>query len=238
MLASPPTSASPGTAAVSPASGGAVGRLIARPAFWVVLLGALFILPVVRTFLRRLPPPPPVLSTLPAFELTDQAGQPFGTRELTGKVWVADFIFTACATACPTLTQQMANIQQRAKQLGPDFHLVSFTVDPERDTPPRLAEYAARFKADPHKWSFLTGPLANVEAAVIDGFKVGVDRHKTADDFWDIVHGEHLVLVDRHLNIRGYYELSADGIDKLLAAVGRVVNEGPGGEPAALPAPR
>lgn len=233
MLASNTTS--PGPTAAAPASGGAIGRLIARPAFWVVLLGALFVLPVVRTFLRRLPPPPPVLSTLPAFELTDQAGQPFGTRELTGKVWVADFIFTACATACPTLTQQMANIQQRAKQLGPDFHLVSFTVDPERDTPPRLAEYAARFKADPHKWSFLTGPLGKVEAAVIDGFKVGVDRHKTADDFWDIVHGEHLVLVDRHLNIRGYYELSADGVDKLLAAVGRVVNEGPGDPP---PAPR
>jgi len=214
-----------------------MGRLIARPAFWVVLLGVLFVAPVVRTLLRRLPPPPPVLSTLPAFEMTDQTGQPFGTRELAGKVWVADFIFTSCATACPTLTQQMANIQQRAKQLGPDFQLVSFTVDPERDTPPRLAEYAARYKADPHKWSFLTGPLPAVEAAVIEGFKIGVDRHKSADDFWEIVHGEHLVLVDRHLNIRGYYDLSAQGIDRLLANLGRVVNEGPGDQPPVSPPP-
>jgi protein SCO1/2 len=212
--------------------------LIARPAFWVVLLGVLFVLPVTRTLLRRLPPPPPVLSTLPAFEMTDQTGQPFGTRELAGKVWVADFIFTSCATACPTLTQQMANIQQRAKRLGPDFHLVSFTVDPERDTPARLAEYAARYKADAHKWSFLTGPLETVQAAVVDGFKIGVDRRKSSDDFWEIVHGEHLVLVDRQLRIRGYFDLSADGIDKLLAGLGRVVNEGPGDEPPAPATPR
>ncbi len=73
----------------------------------------------------------------------------------------------------------MANIQQRAKQLGPDFHLVSFTVDPERDTPARLAEYAARYKADPHKWSFLTGPLATVQAAVIRRLQ---DRNRSPQD--------------------------------------------------------
>src|ERR1044071_8442137 len=105
----------------------------------------------------------------------------------------------------------MAVVGKRARHLGPDLHLVSITVDPARDTPERLAAYAARAGADPHKWSFLTGPLDAVERAVVDGFKIGVDRHATADGFWDIVHGEHLVLVDRRLQIRGYFDSSADG---------------------------
>jgi protein SCO1/2 len=213
-----------------------VGRVLGRPLFWVVLLTVLFALPLGRALMRRLPPAPPVLSTLPAFTMTDQSGQPFGTADLAGKVWVADFIFTSCATACPVLTEHMARIEKRARRLGPDFHLVSFTVDPERDTPSRLAEYAARHgAADPHKWAFLTGPLDSVERAVVDGFKIGLDRHKTADDFWEIVHGEHLVLVDRRLRIRGYFEASSDGLDRLLEAVGRVVNETPADEPPPSP---
>jgi protein SCO1/2 len=208
-----------------PPGGGVVGRVLARPLFWVVTLIVLFGLPLGRSVVRRLPPPPPVLGTLPRFEMTDQRGQPFGTRELAGKVWVADFIFTNCQTMCPVLTQKMSEIGRRARHLGPDFHLVSFSVDPERDTPPRLAEYAARHGADPHKWAFLTGSLAAIQAAVVDGFKIGVDRRKTADDFWEIVHGEHLVIVDRQLRIRGYFEPSPEGMNQLVEALGRIANE-------------
>jgi protein SCO1/2 len=218
-------------ASAPPTSGGKVSRLIGRPAFWVVVLAVLFSLPVARVALRRLPPPPPVLSTIPPFAMTDQQGQPFGTNDLAGKVWVADFIFTSCPTACPMLTQRMVDIEHRARRLGPDLHLVSFTVDPERDTPAKLAEYAQHYKVDPHKWSFLTGPLNVVEKAVIEGFKIGVDRHKTEDDFWEIVHGEHLVVVDRHLRIRGYFDTTPQGIDNLLAALGRVANETAEDEP-------
>jgi protein SCO1/2 len=212
------------------ASGGLVGRVLARPLFWVVTLAVLFGLPLGRTLVRRLPPPPPVLASLPAFSMTDQMGQSFGTRDLAGKVWVADFIFTSCQTMCPVLTQKMAEIAKRARHLGPDFHLVSFSVDPDRDTPERLATYAARYSVDPRKWTFLTGTMDAVQHAVVDGFKIGVDRQKTAAGFWEIVHGEHLVVVDRQLRIRGYFDASPDGMDHLIEAVGRVVNEPvPGG---------
>lgn len=205
--------------------GGPVGRLLGRPWFWIVALIVLFGVPIGRSLVRRVPPPPPVLATLVPFSLTDQRGQPFGMRDLTGKVWVADFIFTSCQTMCPVLTGKMAEIGRRARRLGPDFHLVSFSVDPDRDTPARLAEYAAQHGADPHKWAFLTGPLDAVQRAVVDGFKIGVERHKTADDFWEIVHGEHLVVVDRLGRIRGYFDTSPDGMDRLLEALGRVANE-------------
>ena len=181
---------------------------------------------------RRLTASPVVLGVLPSFTLTDQRGQPFGSRELAGKIWVADFIFTSCQGVCPLLSERMAEVGKRARHLGPDFHLVSISVDPERDTPARLAEYAARYGANPIAWSFLTGPEQAIQATVVDGFKVGAGKERApgaaADGggpgFWEIFHGEKLVLVDRQMRIRGYFDATAEGIDKLMEAVGRVAN--------------
>lgn len=217
--------------AASPA--GWAARLLGRPSFWVVAVALLFGVPLGRSLVRRVPPAPPVLGAVPAFALTDQTGRRFGTDQLRGKVWVADFIFTACQEACPLMSQKMADVMRRARHLGPDFHLVSMTVDPDRDTPARLAEYGARFGAPAQKWSFLTGPMDVIQAAVVDGFKMGLDRRPAAGgtdasaaapSFWEIVHGEHLVLVDRQLRIRGYFPATPEGIDQLMEAIGQVVN--------------
>jgi protein SCO1/2 len=206
----------------------AMSRLLGRPLFWVAALVVLFGVPVARSLARRVPPPPPVLGTLPAFTLTDQHGHPFGTTDLAGKVWVADFIFTGCQEACPQLTARMREVGRRARNLGPDFHLVSISVDPERDTPERLAAYAARYSASPLAWSFLTGPAGAIEAAVTGGFKEGMGREPARGsndtDFWQIFHGEHLVLVDRELRIRGYFPATPEGLDRLMEAIGRVAN--------------
>jgi protein SCO1/2 len=205
-------------------------RLVSQPLFWAATLGVLFGLPLVRSMLRRLEAAPPVLGALPAFTLTDQRGQPFGTRELAGKVWVADFMFTSCQAACPLLSERMAEVGRRAKGLGPDFHLVSISVDPERDTPQRLATYAARYGAHPIAWSFLTGPADAIEAAVVGGFKIGMGKEPAAADadikteVFQIFHGENLVLVDRQLRIRGYFPATPEGLDLLMTAVGRVAN--------------
>ena len=99
---------------------------------------------------------------------------------------------------------------------GPDFHLVSISVDPERDTPERLAEYGARYGANPISWSFLTGPEQAIQATVVEGFKVGAGKERSAGadggaGFWEIFHGENLVLVDRQLRIRGYFAADARG---------------------------
>jgi len=207
-------------------------RLIQKPMVWAVVMGILFGVPIYRSMTRRLTTSPAVLGGLPPFTLTDQRGAPFGTRELAGKIWVADFIFTSCQGACPLLSERMAEVGKRARHLGPDFHLVSISVDPERDTPARLAEYAARWGANPISWSFLTGPEQAIQATVVEGFKVGAGKEPSqragaADGgaaFWEIFHGEHLVLVDRQLRIRGYFSPTAEGIDKLMEAVGRVAS--------------
>jgi protein SCO1/2 len=126
------------------------------------------------------------------------------------------------------LATRMAEIGRRARKLGPDFHLVSISVDPARDTPARLAAYGARFGANPLAWSFLTGPADAVESTVVGGFKVGMGRERAAEpgagDFWQVFHGEQLVLVDRQLRIRGYFAATAEGLDQLMEAIGRVAN--------------
>jgi protein SCO1/2 len=103
----------------------------------------------------------------------------------------------------------MANLQRYLANRGARVHLVSITVDPERDTVERLAAYAAGFAADPALWKFATGPAEAVKDAVVRGFKVGIEREKSADDF-TILHGTRFVLVDGKGAIRGYYD-AADG---------------------------
>jgi protein SCO1/2 len=225
MPPSPPAASEPRP----PTPRGLLARLVGQPLFWALACGLLFGVPLVRSVRRQLGAAPAVLGTLPRFALTDQTGRAFGTRELEGKVWVSDFIFTACQEACPLLSQRMQDVARRTKQLGPDFHLVSISVDPERDTPARLAEYAARYGASPVRWSFLTGPAAALEDAVTGGFKVGMGKEAVTPDaggetFWQIFHGENLVLVDRQLRIRGYFPATPEGLDRLLEAIGRVVN--------------
>lgn len=206
-----------------------LGRLVSRPWLWALGLGLLFAMPIARSVRRQLGAAPAVLATLPTFSLTDQAGRAFGTRELAGKVWVTDFVFTACQEACPLLSQRMQELGRRTRHLGPDFHLVSISVDPERDTPARLAEYAARYGANPVRWSFLTGPATAIEEAVTNGFKVGMGREAVTPDgggetFFQIFHGENLVLVDRALRVRGYFPATPEGLDRLVEAIGRVAN--------------
>ena len=213
----------------TPPPRGLVARLVGSPMLWALACGLLFGVPILRSVRRQLGGAPVVLGTLPAFTFTDQASRPYGTRELEGKVWVADFIFTACQEACPLLSQRMQELARRTKHLGPDFHLVSISVDPERDTPARLAGYAARYGANPLRWSFLTGTADALEAAVTGGFKVGMGREAVTPDgggptFFEIFHGENLVLVDRRLRIRGYFPATPEGLDHLVEAIGRVAN--------------
>lgn len=156
------------------------------------------------------------LGTVPAFSLTDQAGQTLTDRDLRGSVWVANFIFTRCPSACPMLTAKFKALQTELVALPVRY--VSITVDPTHDTPQVLAAFAARFHADTARWSFLTGPLAAIEATVVKGFKIHIGEPRANEanpTLIDIMHGEHFVLVDREGTIRAYYRADKEGLDEL-----------------------
>ena len=137
----------------------------------------------------------------PEFSLTDQNGKTVTRRDLAGKVWIADFIFTNCAGTCPVISGTMRRLQD---SLPPEIHLVSFSVDPERDTPDVLAKYAEQFRADKGRWHFLTGGKDKLHDLSIKGFKLALDE-TDGTDVEPITHSTRLVLVDKDGRIRGYY---------------------------------
>jgi protein SCO1/2 len=144
--------------------------------------------------------PLPILGQIPRFELTNQQGRGFDRSALDGHVWVADFIYTNCEGPCPRMSSRMHSIQ---KATGPAVKLVSFTVDPQRDTPDALEQYGRKFEADDARWSFLTGPPATLDMLDHDAFKLG-NLGASMD------HSTRFVLIDKQGRVRGYYGL-ADG---------------------------
>ncbi|HEY2748578.1 MAG TPA: SCO family protein [Polyangia bacterium] len=153
----------------------------------------------------------PRYGEVPAFALRDAAGQPFGTAQLDGHVWIVDFIFTTCPEVCPRMTEDMARLQTWLvnRALADRVRLVSVSVDPDRDTPEKLRAYAAHYHARPGTWTFATGSQQAIEDAVVRGFKIAVSREKDdSQDGFAIVHGTKFVLVDGKRQIRGYYDTS------------------------------
>lgn len=139
------------------------------------------------------------LYDVPSFELTDQDGKPFGKKDLNGKIWIAAFVFTHCAGPCPRMTSKMAALQKEIAR--PDVSFLSFTVDPERDTPGVLKKYASQFGADELRWKFLTGSKEAMHD-VAAGMKVAA-ADATGDQ--PITHSTFFLLIDRNAKIVGAY---------------------------------
>lgn len=162
--------------------------------------------------------------SVPPFELVNQDAQPFGSAQLTGKIWIAGFIFTSCPGPCPMISSRMSELQRPLEKS--DVHLVSFTVDPERDTPEALRVYAGKLHARPNRWDFLTGPRATIYPLLRDGFKLGVSEGD--EESGGPIHSTRVVLVDRRGTIRGYYDaLAPDAVTKLLADTNHLLREQP-----------
>jgi protein SCO1/2 len=164
----------------------------------------------------------PSYGTVPPFELTDQNGQPFGSHNLLGKIWLADFIYTTCPGPCPMISSRMSETQKPLRDT--DMKLVSFTVDPQHDTPAVLRGYAERLNAQSGRWAFLTGDRDTIYRLSRDGFKLAA-----ADgDAEGPIHSTRIILVDRSGTIRGYYDATeADAVTRLLADVAHLQREQP-----------
>lgn len=169
----------------------------------------------------------PVLGRVPAFSLRASDGRERSERDLKGSIWVADFIFTHCPGVCPLLSAQMARLQHALEEEDRrDVRLVSFSVDPARDTPEVLRVYAQRWEADPQRWLFLTGERDALYTLIGKGFQLAVAERTAgaeADPAELITHSDRFVLVDRDLRIRGYYRpLEEEGLTKLVADISRL----------------
>jgi cytochrome oxidase Cu insertion factor (SCO1/SenC/PrrC family) len=139
------------------------------------------------------------------FSLTDSTGRTVTRADLDGKVLAVSFLFTGCALTCPEVSKRMAEIQ-RLTSNEPDVRLVSFTVDPRTDTPAVLAQWAARYGADTHRWFLLTGSKAALYQVIGTSF-LAADK---ADPFnsmpGNFTGTERIAVVDRHGRVRAFYD--------------------------------
>ena len=124
-------------------------KMVRRKSFWLIFWLFSFSYPVYRSLHRTLPPPLPVYYQVPEFSLTNEFNKPFGTKDLLGKFYIANFMFTSCPTTCPALMEKMDVIQKRIRGVGTKAAIVTFTVDPENDSPEVLFKYARKRNTNP-----------------------------------------------------------------------------------------
>jgi protein SCO1/2 len=194
---------------------------------WVIAaIAGMATVTLIRPCLRHIPDPPPVHGYLPAYSLTDQDGEAFGSEDLRDHVYVVTFFFTSCVTICPRVMSAAKALQDRYLRAGVDIRLVSITVDPEHDTPERLKQQAEKVGADLSTWTFLTGTRAELEALIVGGFKTYMgEREEGADGMMDIGHGSRIVLVDTKGGVRGHYEITKMGLDEVYHRSQHVLSE-------------
>jgi cytochrome oxidase Cu insertion factor (SCO1/SenC/PrrC family) len=160
----------------------------------------------------------PVFGSVPDFQLTRETGQSFAGADTAGLVWVANFMFTKCAGPCPRMAAQMKQVQTKLEGVQ-NVLLLSFTIDPENDTPAALEQYARRFGADKARWRFLTGDEAELQ-------KLARTTFFLADVGPPYEHSTKFALVDRRGRIRGYYDSTdRNAMDDLVSHVGELLRE-------------
>ncbi|WP_077618494.1 SCO family protein [Bacillus sinesaloumensis] len=138
------------------------------------------------------------------FSYTDQNGESLSLKDLEGKVWIADMIFTQCDTVCPPMSAHMAKLQQMVKDEGLDVEFVSFSVDPEVDTPEMLKEYAEGYSDDLSNWHLLTGySLEEITKFAKDSFAAIVAKPEGQDQ---VMHVINFYLVDQNGTVLKDYD--------------------------------
>jgi cytochrome oxidase Cu insertion factor (SCO1/SenC/PrrC family) len=161
---------------------------------------------------------------LKEFTFVDSEGQPFPMERLAGKVWVASYFFATCPGFCLQMNQEIAKVVRDLAD--EDVTFVSFTVDPENDTPEELKKYAERMRADPRRWVFLTGDADKIRELGQQYLKMPATKD----------HNDKLVLVGRDALVHDFYSSRDPAkVDKLKAEIGECLAEPAGAEPEVRP---
>jgi protein SCO1/2 len=205
-------------------------KLVRNPFFWAFIL-SIFALHIIKelAMARRSAPTPMVFVS--DWQLTDQNNKPFGKKDLGGKVVVADFFFTSCPTICPKLTQAMGEIHSRFLDKTDQVAFVSFTVDPETDTPEHLKAFMAKNGMDKNNWWSLTGTKQQIHDVAVNKMKLHVGEKEpvagAAEGVYDVPHLGELVLLDQNGDLRGLFKTDSTEMSALVRAVLFLLEKGP-----------
>jgi protein SCO1/2 len=164
------------------------------------------------------------ISQVPAFQLTDQTGKSITLEDLKGKIWAANFIFTRCKGPCPITVLRMQDLNTKLKKVRGYVELVTFTVDPEYDTPEILKAFSEPLGADPASWKFLTGTPDAIQKIVVTGLLQPIAKEPDGTP----AHSSRIVLVDGEGWLRGYRDgLDPEAVQKLMVDIGELLREKP-----------
>ncbi|RYM33822.1 SCO family protein [Brumimicrobium glaciale] len=128
--------------------------------------------------------------------------------DIDNKVWIVDFMFTYCPTICPPMTKAMRGVNDSLSAYQKDLNFLSFSIDPDRDTPARLRLYRKRHEITAENWFFLTGDEAETHTLGLEGFQIHANADENSPGGY--AHSPNFVLIDKNQHIRGVY----DGLDE------------------------
>jgi protein SCO1/2 len=196
------------------------------------VIGALTltVLPLLQGLVLRAPS---LVATLGEWKLVDASGQPIGSESLRVQVWIASVFFSRCPSVCPKQQKDFGSMLTHLEDLrAPDkkpVRLVSFSVDPEFDTPAVLSAWAAKHDVDQARWSLVTGPEAALKELLVSRMflEVGQKQPVPGTDLFDIAHAARFVLVDQNGDVRGYWPIDDLGRGNLINAARLLWKKGP-----------
>ena len=160
---------------------------------------------------------------VPSFTLTNQDSLSITETNVDGHVYVSYFFFTSCPATCPVMTSAMKRVY---KSLGDhkDFMVMAHTVDPKRDTPEKLQEFAVENEIDKDNWQFLTAENDYIYDLGMHGYYLSMGKHDAAPG--GFIHSSKFILLDRQRHIRGIYEgTDASEVAKMIGDIKFLLGE-------------
>lgn len=140
---------------------------------------------------------------IPFFHFTNEFGKEITSSQLKGKVWIADFFFTSCQTICPLMTTNLKRLNKSTQDLKDEVQFISFSIDPERDTPLTLMKYKTHHGIKSANWTFLTGDEEKTHFLGIENFQIFAGRDEESQG--GFAHSGAFTLVDKEGFVRGVY---------------------------------
>ena len=159
-----------------------------------------------------------IIGQVPSFSLTNSDGSVITEKQLDNKISIVSFIFTQCEGACPIMSENMSILQERFASSN-DIQFLSITTDPDYDTLEVLNDYSSNY-SNKNNWYFLRGNIIDVIELSEKGFFLSAALLPAG-------HSTRLVLVDKQLNIRKYYEGTIESnIFELQSDIVTLLNQG------------
>jgi protein SCO1/2 len=161
---------------------------------------------------------------IPFFHFKNENGKQITSNDLKGKVWIADFFFTSCRTICPSMTTNLKRLNKETTDIQDHVQFISFTIDPERDSPEILHRYKYHYGIQAKNWIFLTGDEDKTHLLGIENFQIFAGRDEESQGGY--AHSGAFTLVDKEGFVRGVY-LGTDTkqVDQLQKDLRLLLNE-------------